>query len=89
MVNGKDINPLDININIGRPLSNETAYILDSHLSHSQSGAMGELYIGEQRVARGYLNNEELTKDRFIANPFQSEERNYLVRTLDYIRQEI
>ncbi|MCB1712028.1 MAG: amino acid adenylation domain-containing protein, partial [Candidatus Riesia sp.] len=72
---------------IGHPISNTTAYVLSasstaSDSAHSTSStltplptyAIGELYIGGVGLARGYLNNEELTKERFIPNPFQTEE---------------
>lgn len=63
----------DLNTNIGRSISNTSAYILDSHLSPLPIGVVGELYIGGAGVARGYLNNEELTREKFIVNPFQSD----------------
>ncbi len=60
------------NIPIGKPIRNVTNYILDANLSPLPVGAIGELFIGGDGVTRGYLNNPELTKERFIANPFQS-----------------
>jgi amino acid adenylation domain-containing protein len=60
--------------NIGRPISNTTVYVLDSSLRPLPIGAVGELYIGGAGVARGYLNQAELTAERFIVNPFQSME---------------
>jgi natural product biosynthesis luciferase-like monooxygenase protein/amino acid adenylation domain-containing protein/non-ribosomal peptide synthase protein (TIGR01720 family) len=60
-------------ITIGMPLANENAYILDNNLVPLPIGAIGELYIGGTGLARGYLNQPELTTERFIVNPFQSE----------------
>jgi amino acid adenylation domain-containing protein len=59
--------------NIGKPLNNYSCYVLDNNLVPVPIGAIGELYIGGDGVARGYLNRPELTQERFIANPFQSE----------------
>jgi len=59
---------------IGKHIPDLTAYILDSTLKPLPIGAIGELYIGGVGLARGYLNQPELTKERFIPNPFQSEE---------------
>ncbi len=68
---GKQVMAGDTHL-IGRPLINSCAYILDSHLKAVPLGGIGELYIGGMGVARGYLNQPELTKERFIPNPFQS-----------------
>ncbi len=63
-------------IPIGRPISNTTAYILDSCFQLVPLGVAGELFIGGDGTARGYLNNPELTAEKFILpsatrNPFE------------------
>ncbi|KRF09858.1 non-ribosomal peptide synthetase [Paenibacillus sp. Soil787] len=63
--------------NIGRPIPTLTSYIFDSEQQLVPIGVMGELYVGGEGVARGYLNREELTAERFIANPYKPEERLY------------
>ncbi len=60
--------------NIGSPIYNNKYYVLDSNLKPLPVGAIGELYIGGIGVARGYLGCPDLTAERFIANPFQSED---------------
>jgi len=62
---------------IGRPLPNCRIYILDKQLRPTPVGVEGELYIGGIQLARGYLNQEELTADSFIPNPFVPGERIY------------
>lgn len=57
-------------VTIGRPLPNVSAYVLDQHMQLSPVGVVGELHIGGVGVARGYINNEDLTRARFVANPF-------------------
>ncbi|AWM81282.1 hypothetical protein DKL61_13545 [Gammaproteobacteria bacterium ESL0073] len=67
----KDLDKLPL---IGRVLNGYTGYVLNSERIPLPIGAVGELYLGGDGVTRGYLNNLELTADRFIDNPFQSDE---------------
>ncbi|MDQ0858860.1 amino acid adenylation domain-containing protein [Bacillus sp. V2I10] len=62
---------------IGMPAQNTKIYLLDSDLRHVPMGAVGEIYISGDGVTRGYLNKLDLTRDRFIPNPFSSGERMY------------
>ena len=55
---------------IGRPIANTQIYVLDRHLQPLPFGAVGEIFIGGDGVAVDYLSRPELTKERFIANPF-------------------
>ncbi len=59
-------------IPIGKPITNSTAYIVSNSGSLCPIGVPGELWVGGDGVAKGYLNNPELTKEKFINNPFGS-----------------
>ncbi|MDJ0717356.1 MAG: amino acid adenylation domain-containing protein, partial [Prochloraceae cyanobacterium] len=67
---------------IGRPISNTQIYILDSHLQPVPIGVPGELYLGGDGLARGYLNRRELTSEKFIPNPFINSKRLYITGDL-------
>lgn len=62
---------------IGRPIDNTRLYILDPHLNLLPIGIPGELYIGGVGLARGYIGQPELTKDRFLPDPYMPGERIY------------
>ena len=64
-------------LSIGKPLNNEKLYILDKHHHLVPYGSIGEICIGGAGLARGYLNREELTKEKFIDNPYKPGERIY------------
>ena len=61
-------------IKIGRPIKNVRIYILDECLNPVPEGVLGEIYIGGEGVARGYIGRSDLTAEKFIANPYASED---------------
>ncbi|MEN5144490.1 amino acid adenylation domain-containing protein, partial [Pseudomonas juntendi] len=73
-------------IPIGRPIGNTQAYVLDASQQLLPQGVVGELYIGGDGLALGYLNHPELTAQRFIADPFSQQPGARLYRTGDLVR---
>ncbi|MBN1628574.1 MAG: amino acid adenylation domain-containing protein, partial [Thermoleophilia bacterium] len=78
-ITGREEGPLPI----GRPIANTTAYILDEHLQPVPVGVVGELCTGGDGLARGYLNDEALTNERFIPNTVAPLDSPLLYRTGD------
>lgn len=66
---------------IGKPLKNSRVYILDKELNLLPIGSIGELCVSGQQVGLGYLNNEKLTHEKFLSDPFF--EGNVMYRTGD------
>ena len=70
-------------ITIGRPIHNTQIYILDTYGNLLAEGIKGEIYIGGDGVARGYLNKPELQAEKFITDPFAKEPGRKMYRTGD------
>jgi amino acid adenylation domain-containing protein len=71
---------------IGRPTLNTVAHVLDRNLQLAPAGAEGELCLGGDGLARGYLHRPELTAERFIPDPFGDRPGARLYRTGDRVR---
>ncbi|MGC2691766.1 MAG: amino acid adenylation domain-containing protein [Desulfobaccales bacterium] len=73
-------------IPIGRPISNTTVYILDRNLQLVPVGVHGELCIGGDGLAQGYLHRPEQTAEKFIPHPFSQDPQTRLYKTGDWAR---
>ncbi|HEV7552233.1 MAG TPA: amino acid adenylation domain-containing protein, partial [Candidatus Angelobacter sp.] len=73
-------------VNIGRPIANTLAYVLDDHCQLLPVGIPGELYLAGAGLARGYLNRPELTAEKFVPNPFSRTPGDRFYKTGDKAR---
>jgi amino acid adenylation domain-containing protein/thioester reductase-like protein len=76
----KEVTELEIenNVsNVGIPIPTLTTYVMDRHLQLVPVGVPGEIVVGGDGVARGYIKLPEKTADRFVTNPYRPEERLY------------
>ncbi|PJI09448.1 MULTISPECIES: hybrid non-ribosomal peptide synthetase/type I polyketide synthase [Clostridium] len=62
---------------IGRPINNLNAYVVNKNLKLVPIGVAGELCISGDGLARGYLNNEKLTAEKFVENPYEPGQKMY------------
>jgi len=67
----------DLSVPIGKPADNVRIYILDKNKKPLPLGVVGEIYIGGEGVAAGYLKNQPLTEEKFVDNPFVPGEKMY------------
>ncbi|WP_430791099.1 non-ribosomal peptide synthetase [Actinoplanes sp. G11-F43] len=72
---------------IGLPMANHVAHVLDRELRQVPVGVPGELVIGGAGLARGYLNRDELTAEKFIPDPFGTAPGGRLYRTGDLVKR--
>ena len=75
-----------LSVPIGRPISNSTTYILDSHCRPVPIGVVGELHIGGDGLARNYLNRPALSAEKFIPNPFSQTPGQRMYKSGDLAR---
>jgi amino acid adenylation domain-containing protein len=71
---------------IGKSIDNVQVYLLDEQMQQVPIGAPGELFIGGAGVAKGYHNRPELTSEKFVSDPFNSDPAARLYRTGDRAR---
>ncbi|MBE7174330.1 MAG: amino acid adenylation domain-containing protein [Williamsia sp.] len=71
---------------VGKPFSNTKVYVLTDDMQLCPVDITGELYIAGDGLARGYLNNEALTREKFVSNPFDKQEAPLMYSTGDRVK---
>jgi amino acid adenylation domain-containing protein len=82
----EEVDPRWPSIPYGKPIRNARYHVLNKGLQPQPIGAVGELFIGGPVLADGYLHREELTRERFIDDPFLKQPGAKLYRTGDLAR---
>ncbi|MEP0265313.1 amino acid adenylation domain-containing protein [Dokdonia sp.] len=77
MIYKYDSEELHLSVPIGIPIDNSIIYILDEFLNPVPENIVGEIYISGKCLAKGYINNSLLTKEKFIQNPFAKDKTMY------------
>jgi len=80
------VDEVDAGISIGKPIANTEVFIVDKQLRPVPVGVTGELLIGGDGVVRGYLQQPDVTAEKFVPNPFSKLEGTRLYRTGDRCR---
>ena len=73
-------------VTIGKPIANTQAYVLDEEMRAVPIGVPGELWLGGEGLARGYLRRPEMTAERFVPDPFSQRGGARAYRTGDQVR---
>ena len=81
-----ELDPAWVSIPYGKPIQNAQYYVLDLSLSPCPIGVPGDLYIGGECLAVGYVNDPDLTSQKFLKNPFEEGEHSIIYKTGDLAR---
>jgi amino acid adenylation domain-containing protein/non-ribosomal peptide synthase protein (TIGR01720 family) len=76
-----------VTIPIGQPIANTQVYVLDSHREPVPLGVAGELFVGGDGLAEGYHRCDELSAEKFVSHPFDTDPQARLYRTGDLVRR--